>query len=226
MEYPQVITSVCEFLLHSPFCQLQTLPLTVFLSVHAVNIVTFATGQQYVCDSAFGGDGPTRPLPLISGQITPNLGSQEVRLVYSPIPQIRARPSGHQKFWIYQYRNSEAAEWNSFYCFTEAEFMTQDFDVMNFFTSEGNTFQRTTVLIVKFLRDTSEGKKGEDVEDSKIVGKLMLVNGTVKRNLGGKTEIVQVCKNEDERVQALKQWFGITVTDDERQGIKGLVTEL
>jgi hypothetical protein len=103
--------------------------------------------------------------------------------------------------------------------------MTQDFDVMNFFTSEGNTFQRTTVLIVKFLRDNSEDKEG-GVEDSKIVGKLMLVNGAVKRNLGGKPEIVQVCKNEDERIEALKQWFGITVTDEERQGIKGLVTEL
>jgi arylamine N-acetyltransferase len=212
--------------LHLHFTNSQTLPLTVFLSAHIVNIVTFATGQQYVCDSAFGGDGPTRPLPLISGQITPNLGSQEVRLVYSPIAQIPARPSGHQKFWIYQYRNSEAAEWNSFYCFTATEFMTQDFDAMNFYASEGHPFQRTTILIVKFLRDNCEGKEEEGVEDSKIVGKLMMVNGAVKRNLGGKTEIVQVCKNEDERIEALKQWFGITMTDEERQGIKGLVTEL
>lgn len=103
--------------------------------------------------------------------------------------------------------------------------MTQDFDVMNFFTSEGNTFQRTMVLIVKFLRDNSKGRESK-VEDSRIVGKILLVNGTVKRNLGGKTEIVQVCKNEDERIKALKHWFGISVTDEERQGIKGLVTEL
>lgn len=104
--------------------------------------------------------------------------------------------------------------------------MAQDFDVMNFFTSEGNTFQKTMLLIVKFLRDNSDNMEWKGVEDSKIVGKLMLVNETVKRNLGGKTEVVHVCKNEDERIEALKQWFGMTVTDEEREGIKGMVTEL
>jgi arylamine N-acetyltransferase len=190
--------------------------------VHIVLICTLANGEKYVLDVGFGGEGPTRPVRLVEDSPIHNLGTQELRYVYEPLPQNAPRPfTAPQKYWIYQYRNGPDKPWNSFYCFGEQEFLVNDFNVMNFFTSAGKTFQRVTILIVKFIRNTPL-----DTEVARITGKLMLVNGTVKRNLGGRTEVVQQCHSEAERIDALKRWFGITLTDEEQGGIKGLVTEL
>jgi hypothetical protein len=71
------------------------------------------------------------------------------------------------------------------------------------------------VLIVRFLR-----------EGESITGKVMLVNGEVKRNLGGKTEVVMVCETEKERVEAIEKYFAITLTDEEIAGVRGRNVEL
>ena len=171
-------------------------------------------------DVGFGGDGATKPLPLISGHIVQNLGPQEIRLLYSTISH---QIDQAKKLWIYQYRNDKDKEWNSFYCFPEFEFLPQDFEIMNYYTStsQGPTnFQTRTVLIVRFLTGKAEGGEKE------IVGKVMLINGVVKRNMGGKTEVVKVCETEEERVRALKEYFAITLTEEEKKGIKGRNVEL
>jgi arylamine N-acetyltransferase len=186
--------------------------------VHIVNIVTLASGERWMLDVAFGGDGPTKPLPLISEHVTQNLGTQEVRLIHSTIPQqLEQAP----KVWIYQYRNGKDRDWNSFYAFPEMEFFQADFEIMNFFTSQyGGTinFQKTTVLIIRFLRG--------ETEEEGIVGKLMLVNGEVKRNDGGKTRLVLTCTTEEERLKVFKEQFDILLTDEEVNGIKGRNVEL
>ncbi|PMD52559.1 uncharacterized protein K444DRAFT_619932 [Hyaloscypha bicolor E] len=95
---------------------------------------------------------------------------------------------------------------------------------MSFFTSQstGETnFQTRTVLIVRFLL----GRVGDGKEEG-IVGKVMLVNGEVKRNDGGKTRVVMTCKNEEERVNALRKHFEIELTEEEINGIKGRNVEL
>ena len=166
-------------------------------------------------DVGFGGDGATKPLPLISGHVEQNLGPQEIRLIYSTIEQ---QIDQSKMLWIYQYRNGVDKDWNSFYCFPEFEFLPQDFEIMNYFTSTsqgGTNFQTRTVLIVRFLR-----------EEESIVGKVMLVDGVVKRNLGGQTEIVKICEGEHERVKALKEYFAITLTEEEKEGVKGRNVEL
>ncbi len=195
--------------------------------VHIVLVITLPSGAKYVSDVAFGGDGPTTALPLVDGHVTANLGRQEVRYVHEPIPQVAARPLGdRQRFWIYQYRNSPAQAWNSFYCFTETEFLAQDFGVINYFTSQAPTFQRVTVLVIKFLRSGGEATGEDDSQPRKITGKLMLVNDTLKRNTGGKTEVLKVCRSEAERVEVLEAWFRISLTEEERAGIRGQETEL
>jgi arylamine N-acetyltransferase len=166
-------------------------------------------------DVCFGGDGAKQPLPLIRHHITSNIGTQELRLEYDRIPEL-VDQTQDQRMWIYQYRNNPDQPWNSFYCFSEKEFLHADFEVMNFFTSQHpSSFQTFTVVIVKFLR------RGSD-----IYGKVMLVNGDVKQNLGGKTKLIRSCRTENERVEALKEVFGITLTEEEKDGIKGRVTDL
>jgi hypothetical protein len=59
-----------------------------------------------------------------------------------------------------------------------------------------------------------------------IVGKVMLVDGEVKRNDGGRTRVVTVCKTEEERVRALREHFAIELVEEEIQGIRGGIVEL
>ncbi|KAK6062525.1 arylamine n-acetyltransferase 1 [Seiridium cupressi] len=170
--------------------------------VHIVNIVTLPTGERYAVDVAFGGDGPTAPLPLESGLIHQNLGTQ-------------------------QYRNGADREWNSYYAFTEAEFMAADWGVINYWTSTSpDSHQTRTLLVVRFLGRTPEAGERVEEDDWEIYGKRMLVNGAIKENLGGKTRVLAECNTEAERVEALKQHFGITLKEEEISSIKGWATDL
>ncbi|KAF2015797.1 arylamine N-acetyltransferase 1 [Aaosphaeria arxii CBS 175.79] len=189
--------------------------------VHLVNIVTLPDSTRWMLDVGFGGDGATLPVPLIPGQILSNIGSQEIRLIRDHIPTQTHRTDA-TKLWIYQYRNFASQPWNSFYAFPETEFMEADFKVMNWYTGSSPTsFQTFTCILIKFLRREREDGKGQEV-----YGKRMLVNGTVKENLGGKTKVVRECRTEGERIEALEEWFGMRFTEEEREGIKGHVTEL
>jgi arylamine N-acetyltransferase len=189
---------------------------------HIVNIVTLPSGEKYMLDVGFGGDGATKPLPLIHEHAVHNMGTQEIRLIYDHIPLQTLRTEA-SKLWIYQYRNGANLEWNSFYAFAEFEFLHDDFEVVNWYTGcSPESFQKKIPMVVKFLRRSKEGKEGEQ----EVYGKRMLVTEVVKENLGGKTKVVQQCKTENERVEALETWFGITFTKEERDGIVGHFTEL
>ncbi|OAL57241.1 arylamine N-acetyltransferase 2 [Pyrenochaeta sp. DS3sAY3a] len=205
--------------------------------VHLVNLLTLSDGSKWSFDVAFGGDGPTAPVRLVHDIVQTNLGSQQIRLFRDWIPSQLLRTE-ESKLWVYQYRNGEAAAWNSFYAFGEQEAMEADFGNLNWYTgSHPESFQTFTCIVVKFLRreKTNNADATSQIHvngapfhpfDQEIYGKRMLVNGVVKENLGGKTAIVEDCQTEDERVEALEKWFGIRLTEEERLGIKGWGTEL
>lgn len=184
--------------------------------------MTFPDGKKYHDDVAFGGDGPIMPLPLIDGPIYQNLGTQQIRLVRDWIPT-QVHRTEDSKLWMYQYRNNAGLQWNSFYSFPGVEFLTLDWGVVNFWVCNHPTsHQRFNVLTVKFLRRL----KDESSEEYEIYGRRMLVNGTVKENLGGMTQAILECDTEDERISALDTYFDIRVTDEEKQGIKGYQSEI
>jgi len=184
--------------------------------VHCTNIVTLACGRKYACDVGFGGDGPTAPVLMEHGHVQRNLGAQEIRLVRGAFLGSVAGP----EFWFYEYRNAAEAQWNTYYAFPEMEFTAADFEGMNFWTAtSARSFQIEQVLVVRFVRD----QEGEEVA---VGGKYMLHNGKVKRNFGGKTELVLECRTEHERIAALQKYFNITLTEAQRKGIEGYRTEL
>lgn len=203
--------------------------------LHTVNIVKFSDGSKYMVDVAFGGDLSTKPLLLQPGIVTPNLGSQQVRLERASIP---GSLSG-EKLWIYQFRNlnsnsnndnsnttsaseEETTEWHACFAFTETEFLPQDLEVMNAYTSrDERCFLAASVLVVRFLL-RGDGPAGG------IYGKRMLVNHQVKEYLveTGKTSVIRTCTSEAERVEALRELLGIELTEDEVAGVKGTKVEL
>lgn len=75
---------------------------------HVVNIVTLAIGgevDQYVVDVGFGGDGPTKPLPLTDGCVARNLGTQEATL---RLENVDSNADPGQRLWVYKTRNDQA----------------------------------------------------------------------------------------------------------------------
>ncbi|KAI1166615.1 cysteine proteinase [Nemania serpens] len=187
--------------------------------VHIVSIVEI-DGQRYHVDIAFGGDCATLPMPLVDGLVHRNIGAQQIRLVRDWIPT-QLKRTEESKLWIYEYRNGPDMDWNTFYCFALVEFMPNDWEVVNVFASTSpKSWQTKTVIAIKFLRRTREDG------DEEIYGKRMLVNELVKENLGGKTAIVHECKTEEDRVAALDKYFGLQLTDEEKNGISGWRTAL
>ena len=191
--------------------------------MHIVNIVTLDDGSRWMVDVGFGGDGASKPIPLVEDHVTRNIGTQDIRLVRDFIPSQTER-TPERKLWIYQYRNAAEKPWNSFYAFSDlVEFLPADYHIMNWYTGScPDSFQTFTALVVMFLRRPNNDVPGDD----EIYGKRMLVDGVVKENLGGKTNVVQECNTEAERVEALRVWFGIELTDEEISSIRGWHTEL
>lgn len=164
-----------------------------------------------------------------------NLGAQDVRLRRGFFPETVRQQEN--VVWFYEYRNGKSAAWNTYYAFGESEAGNWDLECANFWVvSHPDSFQRKQILAVKFIRsdddaqDTTKSiqneQNGTTPGEVAILGKIMLADDVVKRNTGGKSEIVKQCTTEMERTEALKEYFGIYLTDEEKQGIKGFETEL
>lgn len=104
------------------------------------------------------------------------------------------------------------------YCFSELEFIPNDFEVMNFRTSSS----RASWFTYRFVLNSII----LDKETDEPIGAVILVGGEVKRRLQGISEVVETCKNETERIQALKRWFDIDLRDEEIRGIQGMASDL
>lgn len=123
-----------------------------------------------------------------------------------------------QRTWVFSHRESDDAAWIPGYSFTEIEFFPEDFEVMNLSTMSlpQSFFTQALICVRAFLSE----------ENGELEGFLILFHNEVKRRKGGTTEVIQTLKNEKKRVKALKDWFGIVLTEGEQKGIRGFVTEL
>jgi hypothetical protein len=120
--------------------------------------------------------------------------------------------------WIYEQNNDGKSEFVPTYCFTELEFLPFDYEIMK----NGTTFNRKSwftwrIVCVRTVLDEA---------NEEVVGTIILVNNTLKRRIKGKTQHLAMFSCEADRLEALKEWFGIEMTEDERLGIKGMVTDL
>lgn len=157
-----------------------------------------------------------------------------------------------QLMWVYEVKHEEDGEWQPNYAFTETEFLPQDFEMMNFYTSKSpRIFFTFKIVMVRYLLEGDdgscvgeddhaksgsgpngsgeldwEGKLDKQLVEKKIVGQIILNGSVVKRRIGSKTETLEELKTEDDRCKALEKWFGIVLTSGERRGIRGMVTEL
>lgn len=183
---------------------------------HHINFLSIAS-QIYIVDVGFGGPGPTHPVPLTHGLVSAwGATRAEIRVMYHP--PVHAFVNGT---WHYQHRPSGAGEWRTVYSFSMTEFRAADYEVMSFAVSRTrNLFFTFQIVCMKMVYEEDEEGVGD------VTGILFLVDGTLKRRRFEETEVVVECKSEEERVRVLEEYFGIVLSERERKGIKGSVTEI
>ncbi|KAL8973801.1 MAG: hypothetical protein Q9197_001955 [Variospora fuerteventurae] len=179
---------------------------------HMTNIITISD-KKYMVDVGFGNNGPTAPILLEENTIHENLGLTQMRLVRSKIEE---QTDGDQRLWVYQIRHSPNGEWEPTYCFTETEFLPQDYEMMNFWTSQSRrSFFTYSILMAKMI-----------MEDGRLIGTVTMKDGEAKKRVGNEAVDTKTCKSEKERLEVFKEWFGIWLTQEEERGIRGTVAEL
>jgi arylamine N-acetyltransferase len=181
---------------------------------HMLIIVTVC-GRKYMVDVGFGASGAIQPVLLEVGEIVQNVPTSQGRLVYRPMAE---NTDSSQRLWIFEVQNSPESSWVPQYCFTEVEFLPQDFSVMNLSTSQSRTswFTQKFVLTKVIL----------DKEQKVAVGTLILFHDELKQRLNGRSDTLAICRTEEQRVKVLEEHFGVKLCPDEIRGIQGLPSEI
>lgn len=123
-----------------------------------------------------------------------------------------------QKIWIYQTRYNPESNWVPQICFSDVEFLPQDFDVMNFSVSQSRTSWFTKIFVCMRMILNQEG--------TEVIGQCVMSGREVKRRVRGKTEILETLQTEEDRVKALEKYFDMHLREGEIQGIRGMTSEL
>lgn len=122
------------------------------------------------------------------------------------------------KIWIYQTRYNPESNWVPQICFSDVEFLPQDFGVMNFSVSQSRSSWFTQIFVcVRMIMDQS---------GTEIIGQCVMSGKEVKQRLRGQTTILEVMQTEDDRIKALAKYFDMHLRESEIQGIRGMASEL
>jgi arylamine N-acetyltransferase len=179
---------------------------------HMLNLVRIEE-QWYVVDVGMGAMGPCVVLLLDEGE-TVAIPPRKIRLQRRAIPEhAAARGEEAPKMWCYDVLLSpdKGGEWSPTYCFTETEFLPQDYEMMSFYTSHNpRSFFTYSILCTRLLLDDA----GE-----KVIGDITLFNDVVRKIVGGKKEILAELKTEGARIEALKDLLGVELTEEETRSI-------
>ncbi|KAF2036665.1 arylamine N-acetyltransferase 1 [Setomelanomma holmii] len=181
---------------------------------HMVNMITIEDIKYHV-DVGFGADGPVVPMPLDrSGTIQSHISPAKTRLQWRNIP---GNNDPNQRLWVYEHRWDDDSEWIVRYCYTELEFQPCDYNIINSYTSTSHKtfFTRTIIADKKILDD-----KGE------FAGSLIMFGNTIKWRIHGSKEKEIELETEADRLEALEKYFGIKFGEAERDGIRGLASQL
>jgi len=178
-------------------------------------IIATINSKIYHIDVGFANFGTLGPLPLEDGASVDCVPGLVARLVYRNI----AEYTTDQKLWVLETKDINSTEWSPGYCFGTTEFLPQDFKTLNFRTMTDPTSWFTFTVVVTRVT-LKEGK--EEAE-----GTLTMFGDTVQKRVdGGPSDVVEVCKSEEQRVTALEKWFGIVLSEEEIKAIGGHITEI
>lgn len=196
---------------------------------HVVNIVTVG-GKKYLLDGGMGPNGPHRIMQVQTGVTVPQVSPAQMRLDYEPIAQTLDRS---QKLWVFKHRFDESMEMLPVYCFTDMEFLPEDVESMNFEPMlNKRTFFTHKVVCVRFTTDAENddgegpGSPGEQALEGEIDGTLSLNHHILKWRRHGKKVVELALRTEEERLAALKRYFGIGFELEDTEVMFGTAAQL
>lgn len=120
-------------------------------------------------------------------------------------------------------------EWRLVYQFSETELCDADTEVFAFAVAQRpwHGIFWMDVLAIKFFVVGDAAAAMERVRSGEVrvqdldLGRLTLSAGKIKRRVGDTIEVVKVVNSEQERVAALKEYFNITVREEDIGHIEG-----
>ena len=191
---------------------------------HVLNLISIGV-KRYMVDGGFGPQGPVAPVLLEPGLEVPQISPAQMRVVLEPIPNNLDQT---QKIWIYQYRYKPEGPWTPGYCFVDLEFTPEDVESMNFEPwCNKRTFFTHEVAITRFSteKETKEdggpGSPGEAELEGEINGAVSINHDVLKWRRGGEKYVVEKFQKDGERVEGLRKYFGIHLSEEEQEGITG-----
>ncbi|KAF9775893.1 hypothetical protein IL306_005981 [Fusarium sp. DS 682] len=188
---------------------------------HCLNVVTIQ-GKSYAVDVGFGARMPDKPYELVEEKILTRLDGGQMRLRHDTISQGVSK----QKVWIYEYRSHDAGEWIPQWCFMDFEVFPEDIKVMNMSPSKSpSSFFTFKILAVQFTsekEDYSDGKARDLEKLGGVVDGAFIIDGNICRyRKGGEVKWEKTFKSEDERLEVLRKYFGIELTEENQRAIRG-----
>ncbi|QPC73060.1 hypothetical protein HYE68_003812 [Fusarium pseudograminearum] len=188
---------------------------------HCLNVVTIGD-KSYAVDVGFGGRTPTIPMEILDGKVFQRTDSGQMRLRHDTIPEYLTK----QKVWIYEFRSNESGEWIPQWCFIDHEVLPDDIRAMNMAPSKSPssffTFKVIAVQSVSEKEDFSE-METRDLKNvgGDIDGSVFIDGNVMKYRKAGVVKMEKTFETEDERLEALKKYFGIELTEENKRAIRG-----
>lgn len=131
------------------------------------NIITIDT-ERFLVDVGYGVDGPSCPVPLVSGSTIEGLPGQALKLDYKRLLQ-HTDPA--QRVWVYSQR-TKSSEWAEIYHFIDVEMFSADFEILNHYNMLRSYFAQH-IVVQRFFAD-------ETCPQKSLVGSLLLVRDTLR----------------------------------------------
>ncbi|KAN0069250.1 hypothetical protein V8E54_012879 [Elaphomyces granulatus] len=178
-----------------------------------LNTIVRIGKRDYVVDPSFYQFGSPFPVPLVHDESVGDAWGRSWRMIHSSIPGWTA---GDQKWWRMQYRESENYPWMDVYCLMETEWLPSDFHILTMgigVTGIGWFFKGVACFRIILEEDIP-------------VGYLLIWQDELRQLYKGQTQVLQKFYNENDRVTALAEEFGILLSEDDQRQIAGTTTEL
>ncbi|THU81411.1 cysteine proteinase [Dendrothele bispora CBS 962.96] len=218
----------------------------IFLSF--VHMVIFVQPDEnsnitYLVDATGGGTGLTRPILLADGQMVMGATSTETHtLIRTTRSDSSLEPSlgsceNAKVEWhliVRHQKNSDGPPTErTMYSFIEDEFYPTDYTTANIavYTKQSGLFWENVVCSKSFWLSDVEMLElmGEDCEEEcknvppsrRFMGRLGMEGNIVRRHIGSRSDVIRVMNTEAERADALRDIFGIDITQDDLAFMKG-----
>jgi arylamine N-acetyltransferase len=180
-------------------------------SVHVSTLVTIH-GQKYLVDTNVGPSASPTPVPLVHNKPAVDIWKRQRRMLFEPIPGWTVRTP----VWRLQIREPNWKSWMDVIAFQETEWTHDDFDILlgGVLGLQLGWFKSRLVCFLL------------QMENEQPTGYILMNHDEVKRCYKGRTELVRKLYSEEDRLMALEENFGISISDAEARHIVGTAGEL